>query len=70
MNHLESPSLSHCIKSFNGFFDCHNVEEDKISCVKTNPFAKIYHLKSDGFAVTIQERLNLPYAKKLVDKYV
>tara|TARA_Y100001938_G_C8099750_1_gene440754 strand:- start:6578 stop:7336 length:759 start_codon:yes stop_codon:yes gene_type:complete len=70
MNHLESPSLSYCIKSFNGFFDYHNVEENKISCVKTNPLAKIYHLKSDGFALTIQERLNLPYAKKLVDKYV
>ena len=69
-NHFESPSLSNCIKNFGPFFNFQELEEDDISCVKENPFAKIYHLKSDGFAISMEERFNLAYAKKLVDKYV
>jgi len=69
-NHFESPSLSNCIKNFGPFLNFQELEEDEVSCVKENSSAKIYHLKSDGFALTIEERLELHYAKHLVDKYV
>lgn len=68
--HLESPSLTKAIKSFEDYFNFQNVPENTISCVKTNPSAKIYHLKSDGNCMTKEARLKLPYAEKITSKYV
>tara|TARA_B110000483_G_scaffold209083_1_gene255150 strand:- start:1942 stop:2640 length:699 start_codon:yes stop_codon:yes gene_type:complete len=63
--HKESPALSKVINTFQGFKIQHLYERD-ISCVEENEEAFIYHLKSDGFAQTISERINLNYSKKII----
>lgn len=66
--HKESPALSRVIKNYSEDFKIQHVYEDDISCVKKNKEALIYHLKSDGYAQTIEDRLLLPYAKESIDK--
>tara|TARA_Y100001938_G_C8057804_1_gene415478 strand:+ start:447 stop:1214 length:768 start_codon:yes stop_codon:yes gene_type:complete len=69
-NHFESPSLSEAWRSFSPHFSAKEIDESKISCIGNNPEAYIYHLKSDSYALTIEQRLKLPYASKIVKKYV
>ena len=66
--HKESPALSLTIQNFKEHFKIQDIEEDLVSCTKESDKAKIYHLKSDGFAITIDERLDLPYAKETILK--
>jgi hypothetical protein len=63
--HKESPALSKVVNTFQGFKIQHIYEKD-VSCVEDNDDAFIYHLKSDGFAQTIPERINLDYSKKII----
>lgn len=63
----ESPALTEVLRLYNENFRIQNINEFYISCVKDNPDAFIYHLKSDGFAQTIDERLKLKYAQNLIN---
>ena len=66
----ESPALTKTLSMFSEFFTYQEIGEDQVSCIKENDSASIYHLKSDSYALTIEDRIKLKYADHLVKKYV
>ena len=68
MKHCESPALSKTVEE--GAFKVQELAEQQISAVFPDLSSRIYHLKSDYYALTIEARLNLPHAVPSVKRYL
>tara|TARA_Y100001938_G_C8064252_1_gene419189 strand:+ start:598 stop:1356 length:759 start_codon:yes stop_codon:yes gene_type:complete len=69
MKHVESPALSKTVSEMKDELEILEVPENIICCVIPDgppKNARIYHLKSDYYAKTIPERLQLPHAKAFI----
>lgn len=66
----ESPALTKTLSNFSEFFSFQELKEEEVSCINENSSANIYHLKSDSYALTVEDRINLKYANHVVKKYV
>lgn len=69
LKHCESPALAKTIDE-NEKFTCQDIEEQLVSAVFPNENSTIYHLKSDYYAVTIEQRLSLPHANYFTRRYL
>ncbi len=68
MKHVESPALSKTVAEMSDEVSILELSEDIVSCVLPEKYLdqsniRIYHLKSDYYAKTIQERMMLPWAR-------
>tara|TARA_Y100000593_G_C4291712_1_gene328571 strand:+ start:294 stop:998 length:705 start_codon:yes stop_codon:yes gene_type:complete len=68
MKHCESPALSKTIEEHNN--NIQFIEEQIISAVFPDKSSRIYHLKSDHYAMTVESRMQLPHAKSFVLRYL
>ena len=68
LKHCESPALSKTIQESPGT-QLQEVPEQIISAIAPDATSRIYHLKSDYYAVTIEQRLALPHAQPFVQRY-
>jgi hypothetical protein len=68
----ESPALSNIFEKCKNQIKIRNIDERIVSNIEKNPpdFAKIYHLKSDWFYLTIKKRLLQPKALFFVNRYL
>lgn len=69
LKHCESPALSKTITE-NETYQVQEVPEQIISAVFPDQSSRIYHLKSDYYAVTIEQRLGLPHAAPFCKRYL
>lgn len=68
LKHCESPALTKTIMEND--YDYQELEEAIVSAVWPNNKSRVIHLKSDHYAKTIEERLNLPHAKPFKERYL
>lgn len=68
LKHCESPALSKTISETD--FNIQEIEETLVSAVFPDESSRIYHLKSDYYALTIESRIQLPHAKPFVLRYL
>lgn len=68
MKHCESPALVKTVDETD--FQVLEIEEQIISAVFPDDSSKIIHLKSDYYAMTIEQRLNLKHAQPFVRRYL
>ena len=68
LKHCESPALSKTIEE--GKWSNQEIEENLVSAVFPTKESMIYHLKSDSYATTIEQRLALPHAAPFVQRYM
>lgn len=69
LKHCESPALSKTIDE-NKEYKVQEVPEQVVSAVFPDAESLIYHLKSDHYATTIDQRLQLPHAKPFTERYL
>lgn len=69
LKHCESPALSKTILEEQGFA-VSELEENLVSAVFPDDNSRIYHLKSDYYAKTIESRLGLPHAVQFCQRYL
>jgi hypothetical protein len=67
LKHCESPALSKTIEEEQ--FMVQELPEQAISAVFPDASSLIYHLKSDHYAVSIEQRLSLPHAAPFCQRY-
>jgi len=68
LKHCESPALSKTISETN--FNIQEIEEVLVSAVFPTEVSRIIHLKSDYYAITVPERLNLAHAVPYTRRYL
>jgi len=68
LKHCESPALSKTITEED--YEVQEVPEQLVSAVFPDHTSLIYHLKSDYYAVTIEQRLGLQQAAPFVQRYL
>tara|TARA_B100000287_G_C20546564_1_gene746792 strand:- start:391 stop:1095 length:705 start_codon:yes stop_codon:yes gene_type:complete len=68
LKHCESPALSLTIESEN--FNVQNLPEQIVSAVFPDETSRVFHLKSDYYALTVEERLSLKHAKQFTQRYL
>lgn len=68
LKHCESPALSLTIENEN--FKVQNLPEQIVSAVFPDETSRIFHLKSDYYAVTVEQRLNLKHAQQFTQRYL
>ena len=68
MKHCESPALSKT--SATPGYNIQELKEQVVSAVWPNEESRIYHLKSDHYALTVEQRLNLPHAVNFCQRYL
>ena len=68
LKHCESPALSLTISKTN--YAVQEIPEIVVSAVFPKEESRIYHLKSDYYAKTVKERLNLAHAKPFYQRYI
>ena len=68
LKHCESPALSKTISETD--FAVQEVEEILVSAVFPTDVSRIIHLKSDYYATTVPQRLNLPHAIPFNRRYL
>ena len=66
--HCESPGLSKTIEEAN--FNVQDLPEQIVSAVFPTQGSRIFHLKSDHYALTVEARLGLEHAKPFVQRYL
>jgi len=69
LKHCESPALSKTILEEEGV-NIFEIEEILVSAVFPDKKSRIYHLKSDYYAKTIESRLSLPHAIQYFKRYL
>ena len=69
LKHCESPALSKTIGE-SPEIKVQETPEQIVSAVFPDITSRIYHLKSDYYAVTIEQRLALPHAKPFCQRYL
>ena len=69
LKHCESPALSKTIEE-NQEYKIQELPEQLVSAVFPDATSRIYHLKSDHYATTISQRLQLPHAKPFTERYL
>ena len=69
LKHCESPALSKTIAE-SPDTTVQEAPEQIVSAVFPDATSRIYHLKSDYYAVTIEQRLALPHAKPFTQRYL
>tara|TARA_B100000131_G_scaffold201633_1_gene193727 strand:- start:520 stop:1224 length:705 start_codon:yes stop_codon:yes gene_type:complete len=68
LKHCESPALAKTIQE--NSFKIQDIKEQVVSAVFPTQESRIFHLKSDHYALTVKDRLNLPHAKQFVQRYL
>ncbi len=68
LKHCESPALAKTIEENN--FQVQDLPEQVVSAVFPSDESRIFHLKSDHYALTVKDRLNLQHAKPFVQRYL
>ena len=68
MKHCESPALSKTIKE--NSYNVQELPEQVVSAVFPDQTSLIFHLKSDYYAKTVEERISLPHAINFVKRYL
>ena len=68
MKHCESPALVKTVDETD--FKVQEIEEQVISAVFPDDSSRIIHLKSDYYAVKVEQRLNLKHAQPFVRRYL
>ena len=68
LKHCESPALSKTIAEEN--YKVQEVPEQVVSAVHPDASSRIYHLKSDYYAITVEQRLALPHSAPFVERYL
>jgi len=68
LKHCESPALAKTIAENN--FKVQELPEQVISAVFPSDESRILHLKSDHYALTVKDRLNLQHAQPFVQRYL
>jgi hypothetical protein len=68
LKHCESPALSKTISEED--YKVQELPEQVISAVFPDASSRIYHLKSDYYATTVEQRLALPHAAPFVERYL
>ena len=68
LKHCESPALAKTIEENN--FNVQNLPEQVVSAVFPSQESRLIHLKSDHYALTVKDRLNLPHAQQFVQRYL
>lgn len=68
LKHCESPALAKTIQEED--YRVTEIPEQEISALFPDASSRIYHLKSDYYAVTIEQRLALPHAAPFVERYL
>jgi hypothetical protein len=68
LKHCESPALSKTIMEEE--FKVQELPEQLVSAVFPDASSLIYHLKSDHYAVTVEQRLALPHAIPFMERYL
>ena len=68
MKHCESPALVKTVDETD--FQVLEIQEQIISAVFPDSSSKIIHLKSDYYAITVEQRLNLKHAQPFVRRYL
>ena len=68
MKHCESPALSKTIKEND--YKLQELPEQIVSAVFPDQTSLIFHLKSDYYAKTVEERISLPHAIDFVKRYL
>tara|TARA_R100000808_G_scaffold24665_1_gene57466 strand:- start:8208 stop:8915 length:708 start_codon:yes stop_codon:yes gene_type:complete len=69
LKHCESPALTKTIGE-NPAYRVQEAPEQIVSAVFPDLSSRIYHLKSDYYAVTIEQRLKLPHAAAFCKRYL
>ena len=69
LKHCESPALAKTTEEHPEFI-CQEIEEELVSAVFPTKKSLIFHLKSDHYAMTIAQRLNLPHAQPFSRRYL
>ena len=69
LKHCESPALAKTIDE-NPELKCQDIAEQLVSAVFPDETSRIIHLKSDYYATTIGQRLNLPHSKPFSRRYL
>jgi len=68
--HCESPALSRMVEVYQERMRIQELPEQVISAVyPDDPETRIFHLKSDWYAMSVEERLGLPQAAPFVARY-
>jgi len=68
LKHCESPALSKTITEED--IETQEVPEQVVSAVHPDETSLIYHLKSDYYATTVEQRLALPHAAFFTQRYL
>jgi len=68
MKHCESPALVKSVDETD--FKIQEIQEQIISAVFPDNSSRIIHLKSDHYAITVEQRLNLKHARPFVRRYL
>tara|TARA_R100000808_G_scaffold7892_1_gene22646 strand:+ start:4618 stop:5322 length:705 start_codon:yes stop_codon:yes gene_type:complete len=68
LKHCESPALAKTIEEYD--FKVQDLKEQIVSAVFPSQESRIIHLKSDHYALTVQDRLNLQHAQEFVKRYL
>ena len=68
MKHCESPALVKTCEAPG--YKIQELEEQVISAVWPTEKSRIYHLKSDHYALTVEQRINLPHARPFNRRYL
>tara|TARA_R100001510_G_C7642100_1_gene199683 strand:- start:142 stop:855 length:714 start_codon:yes stop_codon:yes gene_type:complete len=69
LKHCESPALAKTIEE-NPELKCQDLPEQLVSAIMPDESSTIFHLKSDYYAITIEQRLNLPHSKPFARRYL
>ena len=68
LKHCESPALAKTIEE--NTFNTQSLPEQVVSAVFPSGESRIYHLKSDHYALTVQARLQLEHSQPFVQRYL
>ena len=68
LKHCESPALAKTIEE--NSFNTQSLPEQVVSAVFPSGESRIYHLKSDHYALTVQDRLQLEHSQPFVQRYL
>tara|TARA_Y100001973_G_C5205468_1_gene341177 strand:- start:1575 stop:2279 length:705 start_codon:yes stop_codon:yes gene_type:complete len=68
LKHCESPALAKTIQENN--FNVQDLPEQIVSAVFPTKESRLMHLKSDHYALTVKDRLNLEHAKPFTQRYL